>query len=83
MAPDRLIAARGNALFASGLSAQGHPDRAAVADAISRAIALYGGTSGCLGEVAAAYGDYPETAASRMRWARHVIEAVYASDAPA
>jgi hypothetical protein len=27
--------------------------------------------------MAAAYGDYPETAAPRMRWARGVVETVY------
>jgi hypothetical protein len=77
MAPDRLTAARTNALFASDLSARCHPDRATVTGAISRAIARYGSTDGCADEVATAYGDYPETAAPRMRWARQVIEMTY------
>jgi hypothetical protein len=29
--------------------------------------------------MAGAYGDYPETAASRMRWARGVVVTVYGS----
>jgi hypothetical protein len=77
MAPDHLTGTRADALFASDLSARSYPGRATVADAISRAIAAYGGTGGCAGEVAAAYGDYPETAASRMRWARQVIGVLY------
>jgi hypothetical protein len=80
MALHRLTAARAGALFASDLSARCHPGRAAVTGAISRAIARYGSLDGCSGEVAAAYGDYPETAASRMRWARGVIECVYGED---
>jgi hypothetical protein len=83
MAPDRLTAARVGALFASDLSAQCRPGRAAVTDAISRAMARYGSIDGCADEVAAAYGDYPETAPSRMRWARQVIETLYPSAAAA
>lgn len=77
MAPDRMIAARAAALFASDLSSQGRPSQAAVAAAIRRAIAACGGVRGCLGEVAAAYGERPETAVPRMRWARQTIDAIY------
>jgi hypothetical protein len=41
------------------------------------AVRVYGGTRGCAGEMAAAYGEHPETAATRMRWARHAIHASY------
>lgn len=77
MASDHVTTARANALFASDLSARCNPGRATVTDAISRAIALHGSTRGCAGEVAAAYGDYPDTAAARMRWARQVVETIY------
>lgn len=73
MAPDRLITARATALFASDLSIKSIPNGAVVAAAIRRAVRAYGGVLGCAGEVGAAYGDYPETAAVRMRWARQVI----------
>jgi hypothetical protein len=79
----RMIAARAEALFASDLSAQCRPDAAAVAAAISRAVRACGGVRGCAGAVGAAYGDYPETAAARMRWARQVIEAIFAPSAVA
>jgi hypothetical protein len=77
MAPDNLTAARADALFASDLSVRCYPDPAAAAEAIRRAVAVYGGVSGCAGEVAASYGEYPETAAERMRWARRVIQMMY------
>ena len=34
-------------------------------------------TRGCAGEVAAAYGGHPETAAPRMRWARAVVDNLF------
>jgi hypothetical protein len=77
MAFDRLIAARAEALFASDLSARCHPSEAAVAAAIRNAIRAHGGIRGCAGMVAAAYGEYPELAAARMRWARQLIEVIY------
>lgn len=76
MARDHLIAARAEALFASDLSIHSHPSEATVTAAIRRAVRAHGGIRGCVGEVGAAYGDYPETAAERMRWARQVIEAI-------
>jgi hypothetical protein len=80
MTSDRLTAARADALFASDLSARCHAGLATVTDAISRAIDRHGSAGGCASEVAAAYGDYPEAAASRMRWALGVIERVYGGD---
>ncbi len=77
MASDRMIAARAAALFASDLSSRCEPSQAAVAAAIRTAIADCGGVLGCLGKVAAAYGEHPETAVPRMRWARQTIDAIY------
>jgi hypothetical protein len=74
-----LLAARAEALFTSDLSARCEYTRIEVAAAISRAIGTHDGIRGCAGEVAAAYGEYPETAARRMRWARAVIEGIDAS----
>jgi hypothetical protein len=76
MAPDHLIAARAEALFVSDLSVHCHLSEAVVAAAIRHAVRAHG-VRGCAGEVGAAYGDHPETAAARMRWARQVIEAIY------
>ena len=72
-------AALADALFASDLSARCEHTRIEVATAIRHAIGTHHGIGGCAGEVAAAFGQHPETAAGRMRWARAVIEGI---DAP-
>jgi hypothetical protein len=74
---DLLTAARAEALFTSDLSAGSAHTHDQVTVAIRRAVRIHGGTRGCAGEVAAAYGDRPETAAPRMRWARHLVETLY------
>jgi hypothetical protein len=75
--PNLLTAARAEALFTSHLSAYIQPTRTEITDAISTAIRTHGGTRGCAIEVAAEYGEHPETAAPRMCWALAVIEAAY------
>jgi hypothetical protein len=78
---DCLTAARAEALFTSDLSATSRPTTAQVEGAIQSAVRKYGGTRGCAAQMAAAFGDYPETAASRMRWARAMVESAYAQPA--
>jgi len=78
-APAQLLAERAEALFTSGLSARCEYTQIEVAAAIRHAIGAHNGIRGCVAEVAAAYGDHPETAARRMRWARGVVEGI---DAP-
>ena len=70
-------AARAAALFLSDLSATGHATDAEVEAAIQRAMLRHGGPDGCAADVAAAYGDYPELAVPRMRWARCVVEQLH------
>jgi hypothetical protein len=62
-------AAPADALFASALQRSDHPAPGQVRQAIAAAAAAYGG-SGCAARVAQAFGEHPETAAPRMRWAR-------------
>ena len=71
---DLPAAAQADALFTSDLSAFTHHTQASAEAAIRRALRAHGGIRGCAGEVAAAYGEHPETAAPRMRWARAVAE---------
>jgi type IV secretory pathway TrbL component len=78
---DCLTAARAEALFTSDLSATSRPTPAQVDGAIQAAVRKYGGTRGCAAQMAAAFGDYPEMAAPRMRWARAVVESAYAQPA--
>jgi hypothetical protein len=64
------------ALFVSELSAQGRPSREEATRAIRETMALRG-VRGCAGELAQEYGEHPETAASRMRWAIDVVREAY------
>ena len=77
--PAPSLAARAEALFTSDLSVRGQYTQIEVAAAIRRAIDTHRGFRGCAGEVAAAYGEHPETAARRMRWARAVVEGINGS----
>ena len=58
-----------DALFASMLQRSDHPDFGQVRQAIAATAAAYG-SSGCAARVAQAFGEHPETAVTRMRWAR-------------
>jgi hypothetical protein len=73
----QMLAARAAALFASDLPSGSRPDATSVENAIAVSVRRSGGTRGCVAALAAAYGDYPETAVVRMRWARSVVQSVY------
>jgi len=64
--------ARADALFASALQRSDRPSPGQVRQAIAVAVARYGG-SGCAARVAQAFGEHPETAVTRMRWARTMV----------
>jgi hypothetical protein len=63
---------RADALFASALQRSDQPAAAQVEQAITAAVRAYG-SSGCAARVAQAYGEHPETAVLRMRWARAIV----------
>jgi hypothetical protein len=64
--------ARADALFASTLQRSDEPTVAQVHGAIAEALAAFG-IRGCAARVAQAYGEHPETAVPRMRWARATV----------
>ena len=64
----RVSAARADALFASPLQRSDEPSARQVRLAIATAIAAHG-VRGCAARVAQDYGEHPETALTRMRWA--------------
>jgi hypothetical protein len=80
MALDHLITAHAAALYASDLPNQCRPSQAVVEAAIDSTLTACGGVDGCVGALAAAYGDHPETAAPRMKWALHIIDAMRSAD---
>ena len=65
--------ARADALFASALQRSDEPSAAQVRQAIAAAIRAFG-ARGCAARVAQAYGEHPETAVQRMRWARAIVK---------
>jgi hypothetical protein len=63
-------------LFASALQRSDDPTLSEIREAILRAERDLG-TCGCAEWVAQEFGDHPETAIPRMRWARQVVEEAY------
>jgi hypothetical protein len=74
---DAFTAARAAALFVSDVSVADHTTGVEVDDAIRRSLRTHGGSRGCAADVATAYGDHPELAAPRMRWALGIVESRY------
>jgi hypothetical protein len=72
---------RADAVFVSGLQRRDEPASGQVQQAIAAAIRAFG-YSGCAGRVAQEFGDHPETAVIRMRWARGVAREAFADPAP-
>ena len=74
-------AVRANALFASALQRSDEPSAGQVRQAIAAAAARYG-AAGCAARVAQAFGEHPETAVTRMRWARTTVAGVFGAVRP-
>ena len=71
-----ITTARADALFASALQRSDEPGEAQVRQAIAAAIRAFG-ARGCAARVAQAYGEDPETAVMRMRWARAEVTGMF------
>ena len=74
-------AVRADAVFVSGLQCCDEPSAGQVRQAVAAAVRAFG-CSGCAGRVAQEFGDHPETAVIRMRWARGVAREAFADSAP-
>ena len=74
-------AVRADAVFVSGLRRCDEPSAGQVRQAVAAAIRAFG-CSGCAGRVAQEFGDHPETAVIRMRWARGVAREAFADSPP-
>jgi len=71
-----MSAVRADALFASTLQRSDEPSAMQVKQAIAAATRAFGDL-GCAARVAQEYGEHPETAATRMRWARTAVAGVF------
>ena len=69
-------AARADALFASALQISDDPSAVQVRQAIDAATSVLGDL-GCAARVAQEFGEHPETAVTRMRWARAEVAGVF------
>jgi hypothetical protein len=69
---------RCEALFASELQRSDVPTPEEVAEVISRTVGRMG-IAGCIGKMAQEFGDHPEVAAERMRWARQLAVESFAA----
>src|SRR5215469_4724598 len=69
-------AARADAVFASALQRSAQPTAGQVRRAVAETVRAFG-SRGCAARVAQEFGDHPETAATRMRWARTVADQAF------
>src|SRR5215831_462627 len=60
-----------DALFVTVLQGRDQPSAGQVRQAVARAVCIFG-SRGCAELVAQEFGDHPETAVTRMRWAREL-----------
>jgi hypothetical protein len=70
-----------DALFVSALQRSDAPGTGQVRQAIDAAVRAFG-YSGCAERVAQEFGDHPETAAARMRWARATARSAFGEQVP-
>jgi hypothetical protein len=70
-----------DALFVSALQCSDEPSTGQLRQAIDAAVRAFG-VSGCAARVAQEFGDHPETAAVRMRWARAAACSAFADLVP-
>jgi hypothetical protein len=69
-------AVRSEALFVSTLQRSDGPSAEQVQRAVARAVREFG-SRGCAARVAQEFGDHPELAVARMRWARQVVDQTF------
>jgi hypothetical protein len=63
---------RSEALFLSALQPSDHPGGRRIREAVARALTEFG-SQGCAERVAQEFGDHPDIAVARMRWARQQV----------
>jgi hypothetical protein len=74
-------AVRSEALFVSALQRSDNPSTGQVQQAIARAVREFG-SRGCAARVAQEFGDHPELAVARMRWACEVVDEAFRPTRP-
>ena len=77
-----ISAIQADALFVSALQRADHPGAKEVRQAVAAAVGAFG-QRGCAERVAQEFGDHPETAVTRMRWACQAAGKAFGELAPA
>src|SRR5215831_5384909 len=77
----RVWAARADALFVSALQGSEQPSARQVRQAIGAALRRFGDRA-CTDQVAQEFGEHPELAVARMRWAWQAVAAAYGRSRP-
>jgi hypothetical protein len=67
---------RADALFVSSLQRSDRPSTGQVRQAVAAAVRQFGGR-GCIGLVAQEFGEHPDLAVARMRWALRVAAGAF------
>lgn len=67
---------RADALFVSSLQRSDQPSTGQVRQAVAAAVRRFGG-QGCICLVAQEFGEHPDLAAARMRWARRLAAGAF------
>jgi hypothetical protein len=81
MYPRSVRAFQADALFASVLQRSDEANASQVRRAIAESVDAYG-DAGCACQVAKEFGDHPEMAAARMRWAVATVEVLEGQPVP-
>ncbi|GIH97885.1 hypothetical protein ACFFMN_40345 [Planobispora siamensis] len=68
---------RAEALALAPVSATALLDRETADTAILQVIDQHGGEAGCVAAFAQEFGEHPELACERMRWASSVVDSLY------
>ena len=76
-----ISAARADALFVSALQRSEEVSTGQVRQAVATAVRAFG-SRGCAERVAQEFGDHPDTAVARMRWARTVAAETFGGSGP-
>jgi hypothetical protein len=76
-----ISAARADALFVSALQRSEELSTGHVRQAVAAAVRAFG-SRGCAERVAQEFGDHPDTAVARMRWARMAEAEAFGSSRP-
>ena len=81
MYPRGVRAIQADALFVSALQRGDELNASQIWQAVAVALDAHG-DAGCAGRVAQEFGDHPETAAVRMRWARAAVTVLEGPSVP-